>query len=76
MANIVLSTPAAQRQGAVNNRVERAENQGAYQAAQGLSLLAEAMDDINRREQGLKAAADAAQMQADLSVWLKEQEAS
>lgn len=75
MANIVLSTPGAERRGAVDNRVERAEDQPAFAAAQGFAQLAEAVDNINRREQGLKAAADAAQMQAELSVWLKEQEA-
>lgn len=76
MANIVLSTPGAQRQGAVDNRVERAENQSSFQAAEGLAKLSEAVGDLERRRQGLKASADAAQMQADLSVWLKEQEAS
>ena len=76
MANIVLSTPAAQRQGAVNNRVERAENQSSFLAAEGLAKLSEAVGDLERRKQGLKASADAAQMQAELSVWLKEQEAS
>lgn len=76
MANIVLATPGAQRQGAVNNRVERAENQSAFQAAEGLAKLSEAVGALERRRQGLKASADAAQMQADLSVWLKEQEAT
>ena len=76
MANIILSTPAQQRQGAVDNRVERAEEQAAFQAAKGLKALSEAVGEMTRREQNLKAASDAAQVQAELSVWLKEQEAS
>lgn len=76
MANIILSTPAQQRQGVQDNRVARVEDQAAYQAAEGLRALSEAVGAITRREQKLKAAADAAQVQAELSVWLKEQEAS
>ena len=76
MPNIILSAPAQQRQGAVNNRVERAQDQALYQAAEGLRVLSEAVGELDRRRQGLKASADAAQMQADLSVWLKEQEAN
>lgn len=76
MANIILSTPAQQRQGVVDNRVSRVEDQAAYQAAKGLAALSEAVGKITQREQELKAASDAAEMQAELSVWLKEQEAS
>lgn len=76
MPNIILSAPAQQRQGAVNNRVERAQDQALYQAAEGLRVLSEAVGELEQRRQGLKASADAAQMQADLSVWLKEQEAN
>lgn len=76
MANIVLSTPGAQRQGAVNNRVERAENQSSFLAAEGLAKLSEAVGALEQRRQGLKAKEDAAQMQADLSVWLEKRKAS
>lgn len=90
MANIVLSTPGAERRGAVDNRVERAEDQPAFAAAQGFAQVGQAANAFGREEERLKkekenqerrsqyltAKRDAAQIQADLSVWLKKQEAS
>lgn len=90
MANIVLSTPGAERRGAVDNRVERAEDQPAFAAAQGFAQVGQAANAFGRAEERLKkekenqerrsqyltAKRDAAQIQADLSVWLKKQEAS
>lgn len=76
MPNIILSSPSIEKKGVVNNRIETQKDSPYYQAAAGLEKLGDAVYQMEKRAQSVQAAENAAQMQAELSVWLKEQEAA
>lgn len=71
-----IQTSSFTRRPVLDNRVETAESQGAYAAAQGVSQFSETTAKLVERNQRLLAAADLTELKAGMATWLSERENS
>lgn len=71
-----IQTSSFTRRPVLDNRVETAESQGVYAAAQGVSQFSETTAKLVERNQRLLAAADLTELKAGMASWLSERENS
>ena len=76
MPDIMLFQSNYQKQPVLKSETARAEDTAVYQAGGALKDLGKAVLDIENRNQTLKARADIAEVQAEMSAWFAERQAS